>query len=101
LSRKEPENLDPYNDNGSFRITNQNVQNIVSNPNDNDSFFDDDFEETVDLEAVTAIERRSQEINAVQEHLENTCSRQVTRKERNEIMEKTLEDIDFEPLEDW
>jgi len=99
LSRREPENLDPYNDNGSFRITNQNAQNIVSNPN-NDSFFNDDFEETVDLEAVTAIERRSQEINAVQENLENTC-RQVTRKETNEIIENTLEDIDFEPLEDW
>jgi len=84
------------------KITNQNTQNIVSNPNNNDSFFNDDFEETIDLEAVTAIERRSQEINAVQERLENTCSyRQVSNKGTNEIMEKTLEDIDFELLEDW
>lgn len=67
--------------------------------------FDDDFEEAVDFEAMTAIERQSQEIiqgQAIQERFENTCSRrQVTRKETNEIMEETLEDIDFEPLENW
>ncbi|XP_018373297.1 PREDICTED: recQ-mediated genome instability protein 1-like isoform X2 [Trachymyrmex cornetzi] len=96
----EPENPDPYNDNGLSRIMNQNAQNTASNSN-NDNFFDDDFEEAVDLEAVTAIEQRSQEINAVQENFRNTCDRkQVDRKETNEIME-TLEDIDFEPLEDW
>ncbi|XP_018314414.1 recQ-mediated genome instability protein 1 isoform X2 [Mycetomoellerius zeteki] len=97
----EPENPDPYNDNGLSRIMNQNVQSTASNSNNNDNFFDDDFEEAVDLEAVTAIEQRSQEINAVQENFRNTCShKQVDRKETNEIME-TLEDIDFEPLEDW
>ncbi|XP_018055829.1 PREDICTED: recQ-mediated genome instability protein 1-like isoform X2 [Atta colombica] len=97
----EPENPDPYNDNGLSRIMNQNVQNTASNSNNNDSFFDDDFEEAIDLEAVTAIEQRSQENNAVQENFRNTCDRkQVDRKETNEIMQ-TLEDIDFEPLEDW
>ncbi|KAG5347071.1 RMI1 protein, partial [Acromyrmex charruanus] len=97
----EPENPDPYNDNGLSRIMNQNVQNTASNSNNNDSFFDDGFEEAVDLEAVTTIEQRSQEINAIQENFRNTCDRkQVDKKETNEIMQ-TLEDIDFEPLEDW
>jgi len=101
LFRGEPENPDPYNDNGLSRIMNQNVQNTASNSNNNDSFFDDDFEEAIDLEAVTAIEQRSQENNAVQENFRNTCDhKQVDRKETNEIMQ-TLEDIDFEPLEDW
>ncbi|XP_025995662.1 recQ-mediated genome instability protein 1 isoform X3 [Solenopsis invicta] len=93
---EEPENPDPYNDNASSRITNQNGQNTALNSN-NDSFFDDDFEEVIDLEEVTVIERRKEETESVQE---NTCSHgQVTRKETNEITEDTLEDIDFEPLE--
>ncbi|XP_025995661.1 recQ-mediated genome instability protein 1 isoform X2 [Solenopsis invicta] len=95
---EEPENPDPYNDNASSRITNQNGQNTALNSN-NDSFFDDDFEEVIDLEEVTVIERRKEETESVQE---NTCSHgQVTRKETNEITEDTLEDIDFEPLENW
>ncbi|XP_011699718.1 PREDICTED: recQ-mediated genome instability protein 1-like isoform X2 [Wasmannia auropunctata] len=99
----EPENPDPYNDNESSSITDQNAQSVANpNPNNNDSFFDDNFEEAVDLEAVTAIEQRSQEINAVQERFESTCGRsQMLKKETNEIIEETLEDIDFEPLEDW
>lgn len=93
----EPENPDPYNDNGLSGITNQNGQNTVSNSNNNDSFFDDDFEEAVDLKVVN--ERRRQETETVQE---NTCGHgQVARKETNEITEETLEDIDFEPLENW
>lgn len=98
MFREEPENPDPYNDNASSRITNQNGQNTALNSN-NDSFFDDDFEEVIDLEEVTVIERRKEETESVQE---NTCSHgQVTRKETNEITEDTLEDIDFEPLENW
>ncbi|XP_071649111.1 uncharacterized protein [Temnothorax longispinosus] len=95
----EPENPDPYNDNGPFKIANHNSQNVASGSN-NDNFFDDDFEEAIDLEAVTAIERRSQEIEAIQERSENTCNnRQTARKETNEIIEETLQDIDFEPFE--
>lgn len=79
---------------------NQNTQSTAPNPNNNDSFFDDDFEEAVDLEAMTEIERQSQE--AVQEHFESTSDhRQMTRNKINEIMEETLEDIDFEPFENW
>jgi len=53
------------------------------------------------LEVVTAIER-SQEIKDVEEHFESACNhRQTGRKEMNEIMEETLEDIDFEPFENW
>ncbi|XP_071649110.1 recQ-mediated genome instability protein 1 isoform X2 [Temnothorax longispinosus] len=97
----EPENPDPYNDNGPFKIANHNSQNVASGSN-NDNFFDDDFEEAIDLEAVTAIERRSQEIEAIQERSENTCNnRQTARKETNEIIEETLQDIDFEPFENW
>ncbi|XP_024867748.1 recQ-mediated genome instability protein 1-like isoform X4 [Temnothorax curvispinosus] len=95
----EPENPDPYNDNGPFKIANHNSQNVASGSN-NDNFFDDDFEEAIDLEAVTAIERRSQEIEAIQERSENTCNnRQTARKETNEMIEETLQDIDFEPFE--
>ncbi|XP_024867726.1 recQ-mediated genome instability protein 1-like isoform X2 [Temnothorax curvispinosus] len=97
----EPENPDPYNDNGPFKIANHNSQNVASGSN-NDNFFDDDFEEAIDLEAVTAIERRSQEIEAIQERSENTCNnRQTARKETNEMIEETLQDIDFEPFENW
>ncbi|XP_071564805.1 recQ-mediated genome instability protein 1 isoform X1 [Temnothorax nylanderi] len=97
----EPENPDPYNDNGPSKITNHNSQNVASRSN-NDNFFDDDFEEAIDLEAVTAIERRSQEIEAIQERSENTRNnRQTARKETNEIIEETLQDIDFEPFENW
>lgn len=96
----EPENPDPYNDNRPCRIMNQNTQSITPNPNNNDSFFDDDFEEAVDLEAMTEIERQSQE--AVQECFESTSDhRQMVREETNEIMEETLEDINFEPFENW
>lgn len=78
---------------------NQNTQNVASNSN-NDSFFDDDFEEAVVLEAMTEIERQSQE--AVQERSENTSDhRPVARRETNEIMEETLQDIDFEPFDNW
>ncbi|XP_077262738.1 uncharacterized protein LOC143897745 isoform X4 [Temnothorax americanus] len=95
----EPENPDPYNDNGPSKIANHNSQNVTSGSN-NDNFFDDDFEEAIDLEAVTAIERRSQEIEAVQERSENTFNNgQTARKETNEIIEETLQDIDFEPFE--
>lgn len=72
----------------------QNVQN--DNFNSNDNLFDDDFEETVDLETVTAIERRNQEINTI----ENVYNQKQT-KETKETMEELLEDIDFEPLENW
>lgn len=99
MSRGEPENPDPYNDNEPSKVTNQNAQSVAPNHDNNDSFFDDDFEEAVDLEAVTAIERRSQD---VQKSFESTCARgQTARKETNEIMEETLEDMDFEPLDDW
>lgn len=48
-----------------------------------------------------AIEQ-SQETEAVEERFESACNRRQTdRKEMNEIMEETLEDIDFEPFENW
>lgn len=77
-TRNEPENLDPYHDNGPSR--NQSNQNTLPNPASKDSFFDDDFEQAVDLEAVTAIEQQSQKVE-------------------NETKEEFLEDIDFEPSE--
>lgn len=95
----EPENPDPYNDNGLSRAVNQNVQN--DNINSNDSLlFDDDFEEIVDLEAVTAIEQRNQEAETIQNSIGNMCNQKQNR-ETNETMENFLEDIDFEPLENW
>lgn len=78
---------------------NQNVQN--DNINSNDSLlFDDDFEEIVDLEAVTAIERRNQEAETIQNSIGNMCNQKQNR-EMNETTENFLEDIDFEPLENW
>ncbi|KAL0119971.1 hypothetical protein PUN28_007975 [Cardiocondyla obscurior] len=98
----EPENPDPYNDNEPFKNMNpQNIQRATYSPNNNDNFFDDDFEDAVDLEAVTAIEQQSRE-TAVQERLESMPDRnQTVRKESNESIEETLLDIDFEPFENW
>lgn len=83
----------------------QNRQNTVSNPPavSDDNLFDDDFEQAVDLEAVTALERRSQEtVKVVQDRFESTRGRgQMIEEETGEIMEEFLEDINFEPLEDW
>ncbi|XP_036142541.1 recQ-mediated genome instability protein 1 isoform X2 [Monomorium pharaonis] len=93
----EPENPDPYNDNAPSKIMNQNGQN--AEPNSNSSFFDDDFEEAVDLEAMTAIERRRQDTETI--HNTTYDYRQVNRKETNKIAKETLKDTDFEPLEDW
>lgn len=98
FSSGEPENSDPYNDNGLSRPVNQNVQN--DNFNGDDSLFDDDFEETVDLEAVTAIERRNQEIKTIENCFGNVYNQEQTR-EMKDTMEEFLEDIDFEPLENW
>jgi len=100
FSSGEPENSDPYNDNstGLSRPVNQNVQN--DNFNSNDNLFDDDFEETVDLEAVTAIERRNQEIKTIENSFGSVYNQEQTR-ETKEIMEEFLEDIDFEPVENW
>ncbi|KAL6424189.1 hypothetical protein ACFW04_009804 [Cataglyphis niger] len=96
----EPENPDPYNDNGLSRAVNQNVQN--DNINNNDSLlFDDDFEEIVDLEAVTAIEQRNQEAETIQQNSIRNMYNQKQNREMNETTENFLEDIDFEPLENW
>ncbi|XP_011634729.1 recQ-mediated genome instability protein 1-like [Pogonomyrmex barbatus] len=97
----EIENFDPYNDIGPSKMTSLNPQNTISNNKDN--FFDDDFEEAVNLEAVTAIERQNQEVKPVKHfrHFESACNHRETRKETDEIMEEILEDIDFEPLENW
>ncbi|XP_012223826.1 recQ-mediated genome instability protein 1-like isoform X2 [Linepithema humile] len=96
----EPENPDPYNDNGPPRIPNRNVQSAPSNPS-NDSFFDDDFEENIDFVAVTEIERRSQESEAVQDRVKSTSDQKETEMATEEAMETFLEDIDFEPFENW
>ncbi|XP_029675864.1 recQ-mediated genome instability protein 1-like isoform X1 [Formica exsecta] len=93
----EPENPDPYNDNGLLRTVNQNVQNDNLNSNDT-LLFDDDFEEIVDLEAVTAIERQNQEAETIQNCI---GSNENQTREINEITEDFLEDIDFDPLENW
>lgn len=98
FSSGEPENSDPYNDNGLSRPVNQNVHNDDINSNDN--LFDDDFEETVDLEAVTAIERRNQEIKTIENSFGNVYNQEETR-ETKETMEEFLEDIDFDPVENW
>ncbi|KAL6259997.1 hypothetical protein P5V15_009905 [Pogonomyrmex californicus] len=95
----ETENFDPYNDIGPSKMTSLNPQNTMSNNKDN--FFDDDFEEAVNLEAVTAIERQNQEVKPVKGHFESACNHRETRKETDEIMKEILEDIDFEPLENW
>lgn len=95
---EEPENPDPYNVDGPPRAVTQNAQN--DNFSNKDSLFDDDFEETVDLEAVTAIERRNQEVETTQNRLEIMYNQEQTRETR-EPMEDLLEDIDFEPLENW
>ncbi|XP_032663274.1 recQ-mediated genome instability protein 1-like isoform X2 [Odontomachus brunneus] len=98
----EPENPDPYHDNGL--IKNQNNQDLSSNPTNEDNFFDDDFEEAVDLEAVTEIERQSSQeaVRTVQNCPTNTREqRQNTQTVGNDTAEEFLEDIDFEPLEDW
>ncbi|XP_011143330.1 recQ-mediated genome instability protein 1 isoform X2 [Harpegnathos saltator] len=107
----EPENSDPYNDSGQLRnshhnsgqLRNQNNQNMLSNSINEESFFDDDFEQAVDLEALTAIERRSQETVKTTQNcpINSTEQRQETQTARNNITEEFLEDIDFEPLEDW
>lgn len=100
FSSGEPENSDPYNDNGLSRVVNpgQNVQS--DNFNSNDNLFDDDFEETVDLERVAAIERQNQEIKTTESCFGNVYNQKQTR-ETKETMEELLEDIDFEPLENW
>ncbi|RLU20710.1 hypothetical protein DMN91_007323 [Ooceraea biroi] len=100
----EPENPDPYNDNGLPRAPNQNPQNEpASHPSGEDSFFDDDFEQAIDLEAVTAIEQQSQEvIEVIQDSFDSTRDRrQIIEEERSENIEEPLQDINFEPLEDW
>ncbi|EFN69074.1 Protein RMI1-like protein [Camponotus floridanus] len=98
----EPENSDPYNDNGLSRPVNQNVHNASPKSNDNinsnDNLFDDDFEETVDLEAVTAIERRNQEIKTIENSFGSVYNQKQIR-ETKETMEEFLEDIDFDPVE--
>ncbi|XP_011255186.1 recQ-mediated genome instability protein 1 isoform X2 [Camponotus floridanus] len=100
----EPENSDPYNDNGLSRPVNQNVHNASPKSNDNinsnDNLFDDDFEETVDLEAVTAIERRNQEIKTIENSFGSVYNQKQIR-ETKETMEEFLEDIDFDPVENW
>lgn len=98
FSSGEPENSDPYNDNELSRPVNQNVYN--DNINSNDNLFDDDFEETVDLEAVTAIERRNQEIKTIENSFGSVYNQEQTR-ETKETMEEFLEDIDFDPVENW
>ncbi|XP_014467872.1 PREDICTED: recQ-mediated genome instability protein 1-like isoform X2 [Dinoponera quadriceps] len=100
----EPENPDPYHDNGLLR--NQINSNTPTNPTNENSFFDDDFEEAVDLEAVTAIEQQSQEtVRTIQNQdyvPENIRGqRQNTQAIGNDTTEEFLEDIDFEPLENW
>lgn len=76
---------------------NQNVQNDNLNSNDT-LLFDDDFEEIVDLEAVTAIERQNQEAETIQNCI---GSNENQTREINETTEDFLEDIDFDPLENW
>lgn len=73
------------------------------NSTNEDNFFDDDFEEAVDLEAVTEIERQSQEVvRTVQNCPANTREqKQNTQTVGNDTAEEFLEDIDFEPLDDW
>jgi len=80
---------------------NQNHQNAISNTSGEDSFFDDDFEQAIDLEAVTAIEQSQKVTEIVQNRFENTrTQRPIINKKRSEI-EESLEDINFEPLENW
>jgi len=100
LSSGEPENPDPYNDNGPSRALNQNPQNVL-NPSSEDSFFDDDFEEAIDLEAVTAIEQSQKVTEVVQDPFGNISTREpIIVKEKSET-EEFLEDINFESLENW
>ncbi|XP_072762932.1 recQ-mediated genome instability protein 1 isoform X2 [Anoplolepis gracilipes] len=95
----EPENSDPYNDNGLSRAMNQNAQN--DNFSNKDSLFDDDFEETVDLEAVTAIEQQNQKVESIQNRFGSTSNQKQTRETNEPLEDLLLEDIDFEPLENW
>lgn len=93
------ENPDPYNDNKPCRIMNQNTQSVASYSNNNDSFFDDDFAEDIDLEAVTEIERQKNQ-EAVQKRFESISDcRQMASRETNEMEE--MADIDFECFENW
>lgn len=97
----EPENSDPYNDNGLSKTMNQNIQNDNSrHSSSKDSLFNDDFEEIVDLEAVTAIERQNQEVEIIQDRSKSIPNQKQVDRQTKEIMED-LEDIDFEPLENW
>lgn len=103
LFRGETENPDPYNDNGPLRVPNRNAQSVTQDSGGENNFFDDDFENTVDLEAVTVIERLSQEnkiggSTSTRDHRSEPGS---SAEEARESMEELLEDIDFEPLENW
>jgi hypothetical protein len=80
---------------------NQNHQNAISNPSGEDSFFDDDFEQAIDLEAVTAIERNQKVTGVVQDRFENTRTQRPIINEKTNEIEESLEDINFEPLENW
>lgn len=78
---------------------NQNTQSVASYSNNNDSFFDDDFAEDIDLEAVTEIERQKNQ-EAVQKRFESISDcRQMASRETNEMEE--MADIDFECFENW
>lgn len=80
---------------------NQNIQNDNSrHSSSKDSLFNDDFEEIVDLEAVTAIERQNQEVEIIQDRSKSIPNQKQVDRQTKEIMED-LEDIDFEPLENW
>lgn len=97
----ELENSDPYNDNLLSKAMNQNIQNDDSRQSGSkDSLFNDDFEEIVDLEAVTAIERQNQEIGIIPDCSRNVHNQKQVNRQTKEIMED-LENIDFEPLENW
>lgn len=70
--------------------------NTSLNPASENSLFDDDFEEAIDLEAVTAIEQSQKMIKTT--HSTSTRKKQDTQTVNNGAEEEYL-NIDFEPLE--
>jgi len=80
---------------------NQNHQNAISNTSGEDSLFDDDFEQAIDLEAVTAIEQSQKVTEVVQNRFENTRTQRPIINEKRSEIEESLEDINFESLENW
>lgn len=98
FSRNEPENPDPYHDNGPSK-----EQNVLLDSVNEDCFFNDDFEQAIDLEAVIAIEQQSKEIEIAEVHPTSTKGPRPTNgNDMQQNMEEFFEDVNFEPLlETW